>query len=253
MLSRDTPATRGIEALCEVGGQRYAIEHTLIEPFPNNQYDDIQLGRVFNLAFEEELADLVQQEYAYTITVDVYAFAGFGVKQLTAVRAALLAWVRANMHRLPEPPPGPQEVRIQAVPPDVPVRVVLGKYRTKLPGGKVRAGRYAPLDLDARRRERLLQALVDKGPKLHAAANGDAKTLLIVENRDLAITNEHLVGDTINELSIQVPYPPGEVYMVDAFGDTFYLAQLRRDGKPCLLMGDRHGDWQFATAELNPI
>jgi hypothetical protein len=34
ILERDTPTSRGIELLCNVGRQRYAFEHTLIEPFP---------------------------------------------------------------------------------------------------------------------------------------------------------------------------------------------------------------------------
>jgi hypothetical protein len=37
ILERDTPTSRGIELLCDVGRQRYTFEHTLIEPFPDNQ------------------------------------------------------------------------------------------------------------------------------------------------------------------------------------------------------------------------
>jgi len=36
---RDTPTSPGIELLCDVGRQTYAFEHTLIEPFPDNQRD----------------------------------------------------------------------------------------------------------------------------------------------------------------------------------------------------------------------
>jgi hypothetical protein len=89
---------------------------TLIEPFPENQRDDILFGRVFDPAFEAGIADLLKSDLAYTITVNVYAFNDLRGQRLAEVRAELLAWARVAVPRLPEPPrgQGPTEVRISA-------------------------------------------------------------------------------------------------------------------------------------------
>ena len=103
---RDTPLQPGIEITCYIGSQHYAVEHTLIEPFLDNQRDNILFGRVFDSAFEASIADLLRPDLAYTITVNVYAFADFASTQLANVRAALQEWTREAVTRLPEPPRG---------------------------------------------------------------------------------------------------------------------------------------------------
>ena len=55
-LVRDTPSQRGIEIARYIGSQHYAIEHTLIEPFLDNQRDNILFGRVFDPVFEASVA-----------------------------------------------------------------------------------------------------------------------------------------------------------------------------------------------------
>src|SRR5271165_1656387 len=175
LRSRDTPESRGIEASCDIGDQHYALEHTLIEPFLNSQRDDIAFGRVFNAAFEADMADTLKPNLAYTITVNVYAFREYSGKQLAAARADLLAWARATAIKLPEPPPGQggTETRIHAGPPEVPVSVTLACHHSKTLGGRLLPGRFAPEDLESLRHMRLLKALEDKGPKLHAARIGN--------------------------------------------------------------------------------
>ena len=182
MLSRDTQANRGIEVTCDIGGQHYALEHTLIEPFSDNQRDDIALSRVFDSAFEAGLADLLKPGLAYTVTVNVYAFLELSGKQLAAARAALLAWARQALPRLPEPPRGQstKETRIHADQPTAPVRVTLACHHSPEMGGRLLPGRFAPQDLESLRHTRLHKALEDKGPKLHAARVGNTRTVLLI-------------------------------------------------------------------------
>src|SRR6266403_2559735 len=79
---RDTPTSPGIELLCDVGRQTYAFEHTLIEPFPDNQRDNIAFERIFDEAIESEVRDLLKLHLCYTVAVDVYAFDGKSRKAL---------------------------------------------------------------------------------------------------------------------------------------------------------------------------
>src|SRR5271166_6578287 len=40
ILSMDTPHSRGVEVRCKIQGTVYAIEHTLIDPYPDKRRDD---------------------------------------------------------------------------------------------------------------------------------------------------------------------------------------------------------------------
>lgn len=254
---RDTPTQRGIEVTCYIGSQHYAIEHTLIEPFPDNQRDDILFGGVFDAEFEAGLADLLKPNLAYTITVEVYAFNSFSKKQLASARAALLAWARGAVFRLQEPPreQGRTETRIHAEPPETPVRVTLACHHSSAIGGRLFPQRFSPQDLESLRDARLLKALEDKGPKLNAARVGDTRTVLIVENFDIAITNEGIVSEAFDRLCAQVQYAPDDIYLVDSRnGATFLVTQVRRAGQACLLVGKGPGEnWEYAADELEDI
>jgi len=163
---RDTATQRGIEVTCYIGRQHYAVEHTLIEPFPENQRDDILFGRVFDPGFEAAIADLLKPGLAYTITVNVYAFNDFTGKQLAAQRASLLAWARGAIPRLPEPPHGQgvTEMRVHAEPPEAPVHVTLACHHSTALGGRLLPGRFAPQDLENLRHARLLAYSGEAGP-----------------------------------------------------------------------------------------
>jgi len=253
---RDTPAQPGVEVTCYIGGQHYAFEHTLIEPFPESQRDDILFGRVFDPAFETDVADLLKPGLAYTITVNVYAFNDFAAKQVAEHRAALLAWVREAIPRLPEPPrgQGPTEMRFHAEPPEAPVRVTLACHHSTALGGRLLPGRFAPQDLESLRHARLLKALQDKGPKLDAARVGNTRTVLVVENHDFAITNEGLVSEAFDQLCAQVQHPPTDIYLVDTRGNgTFRVTQVRRARRACLQMGEKRGDWEYTATELHEL
>jgi len=255
-VERDSRERRGIDLTCYVGSQHYAIEHTLIEPFPGNQRDDISFGRVFDPAFEAGVADLLKPHLTYTITVNVYAFNDFRGQRLVDTRAKLLAWARATIPRLPEPPRrGPPETRIHAEPPDVPVRVTLACHYSTGSGGQLLPGRFAPQNLAGLRRARLLKTLKDKGPKLNASRIKGSRTVLIVENHDFALTSECALSEYFDKLCKEIQHPPTDLYVVDVRNNngTFRVTQVRRAGQPCLLMGAKLGDWQYMANGLNDI
>lgn len=256
MRSRDSPESRGIEASCDIGDQHYALEHTLIEPFPDNQRDDVAFGRVFDTAFEADIASTLKPNLAYTITVNVYAFREYRGKQLEAVRANLLAWVRTRVIQLRAPQPGqsPRETRIQATPPETPVSVTLACRHSKVLGGRLMSERFAPEDLESLRSTRLLKALEDKGPKLHAARVGNTRTVLVAENHDFALTNESLLSGAFDDLCTRVPHAPDDIYVVDTRSSSaFNVTQVRCARQACLLMGDTHSDWEYKTTDLDEL
>lgn len=247
---RDTSAQRGVEVTCTIGSQHYALEHTLIEPFPDNKKDDIEFTRVFDDAFETEVRDMLRPELAYDVYVDVYAFAGMKIKELLALRQALIVWLRTTLPKLPTPS-GFRQTSISGDRPEAPVRVRLNAHRSKTLGGRLLPGRFAPVDLEELRRARLLKALDDKGPKLHAARRKSTRTVLVVENTDIALTNAGLVGEIFQELSARVRHMPDDIFMVDTGTMRyFYVTQVRRNGEVCLLVGREPGHWEFEASAL---
>jgi hypothetical protein len=255
-VKRDTSASRGIDVTCYIGAQHYALEHTLIEPFPENRRDDIAFGRVFDPAFEAELADLLQPGLAYRITVNVYAFSDFNRQRLLEARAKLLAWARATVPRVPIPPRrGPTETRIHAEPPEVPVCVTVACHHSPRLGAQLLPSRYAPPDLEKLRRTRLRKTLEEKGPKLDAARIKGSRTILIVENHDFSLTSEGTLSEFFDQLCAEVRHPPTDIYVVDTRENknTFRVTQVRRAGLPCLLMGRKQGDWEYTGNGLNDI
>jgi len=253
ILERDTPTSRGIELVCDVGGQRFALEHTLIEPFPDNQRDNIVFQRIFDDEFESEVHDLLKPHLAYTVAVDVYAFDRKSRKQLGSIRQNLLTWLRASIPQLPEPAEF-RQMSIFADTPNVPVRVRLACFRSQGLGGRLTAERFAPPALEHLRERRLRKSLNDKSPKLHAAKHPGTHTVLVLENNDIALTNEGVVSEVIQQLSNDVPYMPDDIFLVGTYAvGHFYVTQVRKDARPCLLMGDQAGAWEFKSEALTAV
>jgi hypothetical protein len=252
-VQRDTASNRGVEIVCNIGKLRYALEHTLIEPFPENQRDNIAFRRVFDDAFESEVRDALRGDLAYSTYVDVYAFKAFKARRLSDVRQELIAWIRASVSRLPEPEGFPQ-VSLHAKPPDTPVPIRLACHRSKGLGGRLLPGRFAPRELEHLRRKRLLKALQDKSPKLHTAKLPGTLTILVLENSDIALTNEGLVSETIDTLAPQISHMPDDDYIVDtSICGRFYVTQVRRQGQMCLDVGPEDRRWDFDGASLSEI
>ncbi len=250
---RDTATQRGVEVTCTIGGQHYALEHTLIEPFPENQKDNIEFSKIFDEPFEAHVRDLLKADLVYEVHVDVYAFAGMKVKELSAARQALIAWLRATLPSLPVPSEYPQ-TSIHGDRPEAPVRVRLSCHRSKALGGRLLPGRVAPAELETLRRTRLKKALQDKSPKLHAAKLPGTRTVLVLENADIAVTNASIVGQVIDHLAQAAAYIPDNIFLVDTgTQNRFYVTQVRCNGKVCLIVGREAGHWEFEAAALSEI
>jgi hypothetical protein len=217
VLERDAPATRGIELLCDVGGQQYAMEHTLIEPFPDNKRDDVAFTKVLG-NIELELKGVLRPDLIYSVWVDVYAFRDKKTRELERIRQALVLWLQATIPTIVSPSEYEQSA-IRARPPHSPVHVMLSCRRTKNPGPNFFSGRFSPPDLDELRKKRMLKALNDKSPKLHAAKQKgkSTRTVLVLENQDIALTNESLVSETLESLSNEVRYMPDDIYLVGTY------------------------------------
>jgi hypothetical protein len=248
----DTQAKRGIEVVCSIGGRVYGLEHTLIEPFPDNKADDIAFVSVFD-GLEDAVRSSLLPDSVYHVWVDVYAFRNMRQRQLARIRQRLIEWVVVKVSEVGEPE-GNRQTTLRGAPPEAPVRVVLNRMLTRVSGGRLLAGRLAPAELKQLRNERIYQALAKKTPKLEAAKRSGARSVLVLETADIALTNQGVVAEAIEAVSSRVTYFPDEIFLVDtSSGDDYYVVLLQSDGVTFPEVASTLGHWEFSAHELNAV
>lgn len=254
ILSIDTPATRGIEVRCKIGGAIYALEHTLVDPYPDKRGDDLQFLEVLG-AIEESLngKGLLRTDGSYHLYVESNAFRGKKRSEIPAIRAAIREWVIGNAHRLVSAAPGDTQ-ELGASPPTVPVRVRLQFTLWPSSSNKLLIGRMSPADLPQQRRERIRTALKKKGPKLLAEHKAGAMTVLILEDDDVALSNAVDIGTALHtELALRA-YGIDDVYLVETkLPDCWQIWRMKQGTRQWPTRSESPVFWEFSPLGLKDI
>jgi hypothetical protein len=254
ILSMDTPATPGIEVRCRMGDAVYALEHTIVDPYPDKRGDDQQFLEVMG-ELEASLSGqgLLRSDGWYHLAVESHAFRGKRRSEIPAIREAIRTWVIANARRF-DPPGSRQTQQVTASPPAVPVRVQLQCTVWPRLGDTLRIGRFAPADLPQQRRERIRAALTKKGPKLHAEHRAKARTVLILEDADIALSNPIEIGAAVHaELSL-LAYEIDDVFLVDSKSpDCWWIWRLKQGTSQWPTRIESPPCWNMRTLELTDI
>ena len=156
----------------------------------------------------------------------------------------LTAWVRERAQCLHDratndPPRGLSRHgfgdSIQGVPPSFSYSVTLfrqeNKFVSRKNDGSLRAFRFEPKNMEQLRRDRLRQALCDKCPKLQCCKEEGARTVLVLESDDIALTNAGAVGEQLMPLLECRTDLPDEIYLVetDAGRDLWNVHSMKCD------------------------
>lgn len=214
-----------VEMRLTLRGQSFAIEHTLLEPFPGA----INAG----LAFAELAEDLRTRLHGtmpapgtYELIFPVDPASRRHRRTYSALRARIEEWVIAAAQEMQAECP-------ERLPRDVSPRGYFERRSTAIEGldlvlrrrvhwsesgkhdGSLFLTRSIGDDLEEQRRARLAAALAKKLPKLSACkAEGD-HTVLILEYSDIALTNHGLVAEHLEALWSERSDWPDEVVIVD--------------------------------------
>ena len=87
-------------------------------------------------------------------------------------------------------------------------------------------------DVEEARTARLQQACEDKFPKLATWKRDGAKTVLVLEENDLSLTNHQRVADALASAEAAMPDAADEIFLVSTFiVDRWWISCLRRAGK----------------------
>jgi hypothetical protein len=216
------PKDARIDYCVDVGAVTLAIEHTLIEAFPSQIKDGIQFA-----AFAEPIQDAFKTGLPgnYGLTLEIGSLAGLSKQKIPEIREAVIEWIRREAPLLSAPP----NHFICARPEGVPFKVSLHKHKASWRKECLVAMRAAPVDLETRRTERLRCALKRKQPKLRIWEEQGAKSVLVLECGDIALSNEIEIKDALAKV---VAFPgelPNYVILVDTCAFSWGVFMLVSD------------------------
>ena len=254
-----------MELRLKIGGQEYAIEHTQIEAFEDQIGRGVSLERLVGPVKKALCGKLPGPAY-YTMFFPSDRDLSVNKSNLEQHQENLKEWVRENAPllygKVQERIGGksvsevlPKDLRnsIKAKPCGFQYAIelscqIIGPLSGSKPG-RLGAGRWAPdsKDLEALRACRLRRALGKKLPKLRCCESEGARTVLVLESDDIALTEPNLVVDALaglqGEFTGELPFPD-EIYFVDTASSEgpWWVWRMKYDGKHWHL-----GDWTKST------
>ncbi|MCH9034287.1 MAG: hypothetical protein IID42_07260 [Planctomycetes bacterium] len=250
-----------VDLRLHLGTQSYAVEHTQIEAFAGQIHTAEEFGR-FISPVTDELSGTLPGPAVYDLYFPIDARLGVNANKLDEIRGDFKAWVRKQAQRLHEKNPdrptrerNPRgfDEQYRGTPPGFPYEVTLQReaHWSLSPDhdGVLFASRIAPGDVEARRVARLQRAFERKCPKLKRCKEDGARTVLILEDSDLFLSNYALIGDGLADLLEGRPDLPDEIYLVETALDRWVVRLMKYDE---INLPER--DWtEFNSAELTDI
>jgi hypothetical protein len=250
-----------VELRLKLGTQSYAIEHTRIEAFANQIHTAEEFGQ-FIIPVTNELSGTLPGPAVYNLYFPINARLGVEKNQLDKIRSDFIKWVRENAQRLheknPERPtrernPHGFDESYRATPPGFPFEVTLQREAhwslSSQHDGVLLPSRIAPEDVEAQRAARLHRALECKCPKLQRCKEDGARTVLVLEDSDIFLSNYVLIGDQLAGLLEDHANLPDEIYLVKTALDRWTVRLMKYD-ESYLPEEESH---EFSSAELTDI
>jgi hypothetical protein len=206
-----------VELVCEVGAQTYAFEHTAIEPFEGHIQLNNQAGMHFH-PIREAVSPLVPTDEVWELTVPVNVFRALRMKDIRKMQGMLISWVKQTAPTLPKRPFAEVRGLTKITPPGLSFAVYLARYQAAVLGYNMLVIKHlASDDRGAAREERIRIACNKKFGKLAAWKADGARTVLVLENLDIQITNVAHVAETFLSIIKGRSDAPDEVYQLDTY------------------------------------
>ena len=227
-----------VEVRLKLGSDEYALEHTLIEPFENEIRGGVAL-ELISSPVRELLSSLSSRACYWLVVPGDLQLPRNGDRRQEALRC-LVDWIVNSAGAMP--PLGRSEFGRGSQVCDAFVRSKLAHFRgefelqrwpdaavTPWQPGSVEFVRDCPLDLEEQRRRRLERALSKKRPKLQRCRASGARTVLVLESDDLALTSFTSVGDEVVRISPDCKDGIDEIFMVETATDPWLVWPMRQD------------------------
>ena len=250
-----------VELRLKLGTQSYAFEHTQIEAFAGQIHTGEEFGQFIRPVIDE-LSGTLPKPGVYHLYFPNNTRLGVKADQREKIRSDFIEWVREHAKRLhennPEKPtrgrnPRGFDEEYRAKPPGFPYEVTLQREAhwslSSRHDGVLLPARYAPENVEALRAARLQQALERKCPKLQRCKEDGARTILILEDGDISLSNHVLFQNGLASLLEKRAGLPDEIYLVETAVDRWAVRLMKCD-ESCF----PDEDWtKFDSAELTDI
>jgi hypothetical protein len=214
-----------VEYLFDLGNRKYAMEHTVVEAFIGQIQTDVEFG-----LFVTPIADVLDYQLpvpgVYRLYFPIQPGKGIKTKRHANVQEKIIEWVRktaAELHsESPEQPRSSEErgyhsgFRKETI---EGIQLQLSRQTDwHMPDevqGRLFPIRFAPEDYENLRRERLKRTMSKKLPKLQSWKRSGARSVLVLENRDIAISSHVSILEAAEHALEMRADRPDEVWLVD--------------------------------------
>jgi hypothetical protein len=216
-----------------LAGLPYAFEHTVVEAFEGQLRSNEQFGK-FVEPIEAALDRRMPGGAYFALVFPIDPSNGLKPKAIARKQTEIIDWAKATAPELIKDAASASARQLRRTRPSrsMPNNDVTLEFCEDViggMGGRLLAQRKAPKGHDHLRILRVQQAVVDKLPKL--AKCKPARTVLILENRDMALSNHWLISDCLEKALETRSDTPDEVWLIDAVHEAFWVSIcLRRDG-----------------------
>lgn len=205
-----------VEVAFTLGDHLYALEHTGIEPFEGHLRMEARTEKMF-APITDALKNALGTDSLFELYLPVNSLDGRKPSELLEVHQAIIAWVKATAPTIPRRPYpdykgntfGPVKVA------NVPFDLSLFRFEPPIVPGHYFQIKHTVENIAKLRTDRMQAAVVKKFPKLAAwKTNDKARTILVLEQNDIQLTNASIVADTYLPLTMARTDRPDETYLV---------------------------------------
>ena len=213
-----------VDLRLKVGAQEYAIEHTLLQMYPNM----IKYVAAFNTIHKfvgKRISGPLPGAVHYELHVPIKVSFPRGKKHRERALHSLVEWILSSAQRLHERrwevPPALLWVNnsIRAIPNGFEHEFELFRWpdglRTQRKPGALGMRFSAPEDIEHPLRNVLAEAFAKKFPKLQDCKVLGARTVLVLESIDPPFWHYRYIGNHLPKLLTQRTDPPDEIYLVE--------------------------------------
>jgi hypothetical protein len=200
------------------------------------------------------VADQLPTESRFELTVPAGAMLGLNDRAARSIQDALVNWILATTAALPTARPGRYIWPIQKVTLSG-VLFAVSQHRwprEEFPYPFV-IEHSVEGDAEARRLARLREAYDRKAPKLQQWRANGARTVSILEEDDIFLTNQFNVADVLAQVEASSRNRPDEVYLLSVFTSMWLVTRLRQDDQTLYDLPVNERFWETHPSALTNV
>jgi hypothetical protein len=260
----DCGANVPVEYVFDLDGVQHAVEHTIVEAFAGQIHTGVDFG-LFISPIVAELDYHMPPPGRFDLLFAIHPSKGLKARDIPTAQQAIIAWVRKKAIELhdecPEQPSrnhrpsGFHNFRKETV---AGIELTLRREtiwsEPAIAHSRLFVSRFAPSNYETLRAERVRMAMDRKLPKLKAWKDRGARSVLVLENGDIALSNHIVILEAAEAALADRSDEPDELWLVDTTIETEWTAWcLIRDGVSFPDDETSNRYWDFKPAELEAV